>query len=83
MLCQPQRPLADLDPVDTIRAAMELDGRSLTDLAKAIGRNRATAIFKRRAPVNARNDPQPKPRLAHPVRAISRGNMRYRIDIIP
>lgn len=44
-------PVADLDPVDTIKADMELNGRSLTDLAKVIGKNRATEILKRRRPL--------------------------------
>ncbi|MFX8531447.1 transcriptional regulator, partial [Acinetobacter baumannii] len=30
-------PVEDLDPVDTIKADMELNGRSLSDLTKVIG----------------------------------------------
>jgi len=44
-------PIADLDPVDTIKAHMELNGRSLTDLTKVIGKSRATEILKRRRPL--------------------------------
>jgi HTH-type transcriptional regulator/antitoxin HigA len=43
--------VADLDPVDTIKADMELNGRSLTDLTKVIGKNRATEVLKRRRPL--------------------------------
>ncbi len=44
-------PVADLDPVDTIKADMELNGRSLGDLTKVIGKSRATEILKRRRPL--------------------------------
>lgn len=44
-------PMADLDPVDTIKAEMELNGRTLTDLTKVIGKSRATEILKRRRPL--------------------------------
>lgn len=44
-------PIADLDPVDTIKADMELNGRTLTDLTKVIGKSRATEILKRQRPL--------------------------------
>jgi len=44
-------PVADLDPVDTIKADMELNGRSLSDLTKVIGKSRATEVLKRRRPL--------------------------------
>lgn len=44
-------PVADLDPVDTIKADMELNGRSLNDLTKVIGKSRATEVLKRRRPL--------------------------------
>jgi HTH-type transcriptional regulator/antitoxin HigA len=44
-------PVANLDPVDTIKADMELNGRSLNDLTKVIGKSRATEILKRRRPL--------------------------------
>ncbi|WP_225010848.1 helix-turn-helix domain-containing protein [Novosphingobium percolationis] len=44
-------PVEDLDPVDTIKADMELNGRSLSDLTKVIGKSRASEILKRRRPL--------------------------------
>jgi HTH-type transcriptional regulator/antitoxin HigA len=44
-------PLEALDPVDTLRAEMELNGRSLSDLGEVIGRNRATEVLKRQRPL--------------------------------
>jgi HTH-type transcriptional regulator/antitoxin HigA len=44
-------PVAELDPVDTIKADMELNGRSLGDLVQIIGKNRATEILRRRRPL--------------------------------
>jgi len=41
----------DLDPVDTIKAHMELNGRSLGDLTQVIGKSRATEVLKRRRPL--------------------------------
>lgn len=41
-------PIADLDPVEAIEAAMEHEGYSRTDLAALIGESRATEILKRR-----------------------------------
>ncbi|MFO0019632.1 MAG: type II toxin-antitoxin system HigA family antitoxin, partial [Alphaproteobacteria bacterium] len=38
-------PLQSLDPVDTLRAEMELNGRTLRDLGDLIGRNRATEVL--------------------------------------
>lgn len=43
--------VSDLDPVDTIKAEMELNGRTLPDLAAVIGKSRATEILKRRRPL--------------------------------
>lgn len=40
-------PLAEMDPVEAIEAAMAQDGRSRADLAVLIGKNRATEILKR------------------------------------
>lgn len=44
-------PVAELDPVDTIKADMELNGRSLGDLTKVIGKSRATEVLKRQRPL--------------------------------
>ena len=44
-------PVADLDPVEAIEAAMAHDGHSRGDLAKVIGQSRATEILKRRRPL--------------------------------
>ena len=44
-------PVEDLDPVDTIKAEMELKCRSFSDLAKVIGKSRASEILKRRRPL--------------------------------
>lgn len=44
-------PVAELDPVDTIKADMELNSRTLSDLTKVIGKSRATEILKRRRPL--------------------------------
>lgn len=44
-------PAEDLDPVDTIKADMELKGRSFSDLAQVIGKSRASEILKRRRPL--------------------------------
>jgi antitoxin component HigA of HigAB toxin-antitoxin module len=41
----------DLDPVDTIKAHMELNGRSLGDLTQVIGKSRATEVLKRQRPL--------------------------------
>jgi HTH-type transcriptional regulator / antitoxin HigA len=41
-------PIAELDPVEAIEAAMAHDGRTRTDLAALIGPSRATEILKRR-----------------------------------
>jgi antitoxin component HigA of HigAB toxin-antitoxin module len=43
--------VADLDPVETIKADMELNGRSLGELGKVIGKSRATEILKRHRPL--------------------------------
>ena len=44
-------PADHLDPVDTIKAHMELNGRTLTDLTRVIGKSRATEILKRQRPL--------------------------------
>lgn len=44
-------PVEALDPVDTIKAEMELNGRTLGDLTRVIGKNRATEILKRQRPL--------------------------------
>ena len=44
-------PLEDLDPVAAIEAAMAHDGHSRADLAKLIGKSRATEILKRQRPL--------------------------------
>jgi len=41
-------PIAELDPVEAIEAAMEHDGRSRAELAALIGESRASEILKRR-----------------------------------
>jgi HTH-type transcriptional regulator / antitoxin HigA len=40
-------PLADMDPVEAIEAAMAHEGHTRADLALLIGKNRATEILKR------------------------------------
>jgi HTH-type transcriptional regulator / antitoxin HigA len=40
-------PVATLDPVEAIEAAMAHDGHSRSDLAQLIGKSRATEILKR------------------------------------
>ncbi|MFC3175031.1 type II toxin-antitoxin system HigA family antitoxin [Novosphingobium bradum] len=44
-------PVAELDPVDTIKADMALNGRSLGDLTAVIGKSRATEVLKRQRPL--------------------------------
>lgn len=44
-------PIAELDPVEAIEAAMEHEGRSRADLAALIGESRATEILKRQRPL--------------------------------
>lgn len=44
-------PLEEPDPVAAIEAAMEHDGHSRADLAKLIGKSRATEILKRQRPL--------------------------------
>lgn len=44
-------PIAELDPVEAIEAAMAYEGRSRSDLAKMIGQSRATEILQRRRPL--------------------------------
>ena len=41
-------PIADLDPIEAIEAAMAHDGHSRADLARLIGESRATEILKRK-----------------------------------
>ena len=41
-------PLEELDPVETIEAAMAHDGHTRADLAALIGKSRASEILKRR-----------------------------------
>ena len=43
--------VADLDPVDTIKADMDLNGRTLGDLTQVIGKSRATEVLKRQRPL--------------------------------
>jgi HTH-type transcriptional regulator / antitoxin HigA len=40
-------PLADMDPVEAIEAAMVHEGRTRADLGMLIGNNRATEVLKR------------------------------------
>jgi len=40
-------PIAEMDPVEAIQAAMQHDGHSQADLAALIGKSRATEILKR------------------------------------
>jgi len=44
-------PIAELDPVEAIEAAMAQDGHSRADLAKVIGQSRATEILQRKRPL--------------------------------
>lgn len=44
-------PIAELDPVEAIEAAMEHEGHSRADLAGLIGASRATEILKRNRPL--------------------------------
>jgi HTH-type transcriptional regulator / antitoxin HigA len=44
-------PVADLDPVEAIEAAMAHEGRTRADLAALIGQSRATEILQRRRPL--------------------------------
>jgi HTH-type transcriptional regulator/antitoxin HigA len=41
-------PIAEMDPVEAIEAAMQHDGHSQGDLAALIGKSRATEILKRK-----------------------------------
>lgn len=41
-------PLADMDPIEAIEAAMAHEGRTRADLAALIGQSRATEVLKRR-----------------------------------
>ena len=41
-------PLAEMDPIEAIEAAMAYEGRTRADLAALIGQSRATEILKRR-----------------------------------
>ena len=41
-------PIADLDPVEAIEAAMEADGHTRAELASLIGQSRATEILARK-----------------------------------
>jgi HTH-type transcriptional regulator / antitoxin HigA len=40
-----------LDPVETIRADMDLNGRTQSDLAALIGKNRASEVLRRSRPL--------------------------------
>ena len=44
-------PVAELDPVEAIEAAMAHEGRTRADLAALIGQSRATEILQRRRPL--------------------------------
>jgi HTH-type transcriptional regulator / antitoxin HigA len=44
-------PIADLDPIAAIEAAMAADGHSRAELAALIGQNRATEILARKRPL--------------------------------
>lgn len=44
-------PLAELDPVEAIEAAMAHEGHTRADLAQLIGKSRATEILKRTRPL--------------------------------
>lgn len=44
-------PVADLDPIQAIEAAMAHEGRTRSDLAEVIGQSRATEILQRRRPL--------------------------------
>ncbi len=44
-------PARDLDPVEIIRAEMDMNGRSRGDLAAIVGQNRATEILNRKRPL--------------------------------
>ena len=44
-------PVADMDPIEAIEAAMAHDGHSRADLARVIGQSRATEILQRRRPL--------------------------------
>lgn len=44
-------PLAELDPVEAIEAAMAHEGRTRADLAQLIGKSRASEILKRKRPL--------------------------------
>lgn len=44
-------PVADMDPVEAIEAAMAHEGRTRADLAALIGQSRATEILQRRRPL--------------------------------
>lgn len=41
-------PLADMDPIEAIEAAMAHEGRTRADLAALIGQSRATEVLQRR-----------------------------------
>jgi len=44
-------PIAEIDPVEAIEAAMAHEGRTRADLAALIGQSRATEILQRRRPL--------------------------------
>jgi HTH-type transcriptional regulator/antitoxin HigA len=44
-------PIADMDPVEAIEAAMAHEGRTRADLAALIGQSRASEILQRRRPL--------------------------------
>jgi HTH-type transcriptional regulator / antitoxin HigA len=44
-------PVADMDPVEAIEAAMAHEGRTRADLAALIGQSRASEILQRRRPL--------------------------------
>lgn len=45
------KPARALDPVEVIRAEMDMNGRSRADLAAIVGQNRATEILNRKRPL--------------------------------
>ncbi len=44
-------PVADMDPVEAIEAAMALEGHSRADLAALIGKSRASEVLGRKRPL--------------------------------
>lgn len=44
-------PVEKLDPVEAIEAAMEADGRSQAELARLIGKSRASEVLARKRPL--------------------------------